>query len=80
MVFDEVGLVEDFLKMFLKILYLFLEDSVDKDDDIIEIDDCFFCFVFIGLFNWVLDLVKMNWGIMFCCNELIDNEFEKIVR
>ena len=79
-VLDEVGLAEDSPKMPLKTLHPLLEDSVDKDDDIIETDDRFPRLAFIGLSNWALDPAKMNRGIMLCRNEPTDNELEKTAR
>lgn len=38
-VLDEVGLVEDFFLMLLKIFYLFFEDGVSVIDDIIEVEE-----------------------------------------
>lgn len=77
-VFDEVGLVEDFFFMFLKIFYFFFEDGVIFVDDVIEMDEKVQCVVFIGILNWVLDFVKMNCGIMLLCGvldviELVDS-------
>lgn len=48
--FDEIGFVEILKYNFFKVLYSLLELS----------ESLFFDVVVVGIFNWVLDVVKMN--------------------
>lgn len=68
-------MAEDSFKMFLKVLYLLLEDGCIEDDFV------FYKKVgFIGIFNWVLDFVKMNRGIFVLRGSFNKKEFIESVK